>query len=53
MPIKNSSIVRKHRLPTAYNMFIKEAMHKIRMANPKVKQKDIMKMAAQMWRTKV
>ena len=34
----------------AYREFVKENIPKLRAANPGVKQKDIIKMIAQMWR---
>ena len=38
---------RGSRQPTQYNIFMKQHMHKIRTANPGVKQRDVMRMAAQ------
>ena len=40
----------KKRKPTAYNIFMKKTMKKVKTANPGVKQQDIMRMAAQLWR---
>lgn len=56
MPRKSRNIIvvskpKRTRAPTAYNMFMKKTLPEVRAANPGVKQKEIMKMAAQLWRT--
>ena len=41
---------RVKRAPTAYNLFMKNAMLDIKSSNPSMNQKDVMKQAAAAWR---
>lgn len=45
------SIFLVKREPSAYNKFLKTELAKLKLANPTVAQKDIMRMAAANWKT--
>jgi hypothetical protein len=38
------------KLPSAYNLFVKEEISKIKAANPSVNPKELMKLAADNWK---
>lgn len=40
---------KKTRPPNSYNMFIKDKMHEIKLANPEFKGKELMKRATEAW----
>ncbi len=46
---KKSTTKRK---PSAYNLFVKDALSKIKKENPGIEHKDAWTMAAEMWREK-
>lgn len=38
--------------PTAYNIFMSTAMKQIKLSNPTMMQKDVMRVAAEQWRAR-
>jgi galactokinase/mevalonate kinase-like predicted kinase len=46
-PVKKSSVVKRE--PSAYNIFMKEEITKLRQDNPNTEYKDLMKLVADKW----
>lgn len=50
VPIETSVKVKK--LPNQYNLFVKEQMSKIKINNPTINNKDVLKEIAKLWNEK-